>query len=63
MGKSKYIFKISFSEVQEEAQQIIGRKLSEEELHVVKKGIEWGLLTDIDTVLHAAIEQAVEHQN
>lgn len=40
MTKSKYIFKISFFEVQDEAEQYIGRKLTAEELDKVKKGIE-----------------------
>lgn len=59
MKGSKYIFKISYSDVQGEAEQFIGRKLTQEELDQVKKGIEWGLLTGIDTVLHSAIGEAV----
>ncbi len=60
MNRSKYIFKISYSEVQDEAEQFIGRKLTQEELHQVKKGIEWGLLTGIDIVLHSAMGEAVK---
>jgi hypothetical protein len=60
MNRDKYIFKIAYSDVQDEAKQFIGRKLTQEELHQVKKGIEWGLLTGIDTVLHSAIDVAVK---
>lgn len=60
MKGSKYIFTISYSEVQDEAIRIIGRKLTYEELHQVKKGIESGLLTGIDIVFHTAITEAVE---
>jgi hypothetical protein len=54
------IFSISYDWVQEEAKERIGRKLTCDELHYVKKGIEWGLLTDIDTVFTTAITGAVE---
>lgn len=45
-------------DVQIEAEEIIGRKLTEEELYQVQKGIEWGLGTSIDIVYRAAIEEA-----
>jgi len=59
MAQSKYIFKIEYSEVQTEAEQYIGRKLTKEELDRVKKGIECGLLTGIDIVLHSAMDVAI----
>ncbi|MCD4773560.1 MAG: hypothetical protein K8R41_09300 [Bacteroidales bacterium] len=46
--------------IQDEAEERIGRQLSEYELFSVKKSLEWGLLFDIDTVFKAAIENAVE---
>jgi len=58
--QSKYIFKIAYTEVQDEAKQYIGRELTADELQQVKKGIEWGLLTDIDTVLHATIDETTK---
>ena len=45
------------------AEQLIKRRLTEEELYSVKKGIEWGLLTDIDTVFSTAILEAVNFQD
>ena len=59
MENKENIFEISIEWVQLEAEELINRRLSEEELHSVKKGIEWGLLTDIDTVFKAAITTAV----
>lgn len=54
----KVIYCIHELDVQIEAQRIIGRNLTEEELYDVQKGIEAGLSFDIDTVYRAAIEEA-----
>lgn len=59
MEEEKNIFEISLEWVQLEAQKLIGRELTDEELCSVKKGIEAGLLFDIDTVFRTAIENAV----
>ncbi len=59
MEEKKNIFEISIEWVQLEAKELIGRDLTDEELHTVKKGIEAGLLFDIDTVFRTAIENAV----
>jgi hypothetical protein len=53
------IFSISVEWVQLESERLIKRRLTDNELYSVKKGIEWGLLTDIDTVFKTAIEEAV----
>ena len=58
-SNNKFIFYITKNEVQKEAFKRINRILSEEELSTVKKCIEWGLFTDIDTVFTAAIEEAI----
>ena len=63
LNNEKNIFEISYEWVQQEAEQLIKRKLTEEELYSVKKGIEWGLLTDIDTVFSTAILEAVNIQD
>ena len=57
-NQEEYIFSITVEWVQLEAERLIGRKLTTEELYSVKKGIEWGLLTDIDTVFETAIRNA-----
>ena len=59
MENEELIFKITKEWVQEEANRLIGRNLTCCELYRVKKCIEWGLLTDIDTVFKAAIDEAV----
>ncbi len=62
MNSNENLFEISIEWVQEEAIRIVGRQLSESELSSVKKGLEWGLLTEIDTVFRTAIENAVERR-
>lgn len=58
MNSNENIFEISIEWVQLESERLINRRLTEEELSSVKKGIEWGLLTDIDTVFSTAILNA-----
>jgi len=62
MRENKNIFEISFEWVQEEAKKLIGRKLNDDEIFSVKKGIESGLLFDIETVFKTAIENATESE-
>lgn len=52
----KDIFVICVEEVQNIAVKKIGRKLTDEELHRVKKGIEFGLECWEDVVLNAIEE-------
>ena len=59
MENQENIFSISIEHVQLEAERIINRRLTDDELQKVKKSIEWGLLTDIDTVFDAAIKTAI----
>ena len=58
MDKNDNIFSISVDWVQEEAKLLIGRELTDDELYSVKKGIEAGLLFDIDTIFKTAIFNA-----
>jgi hypothetical protein len=51
------LFSISEEDIQFEALEKIGRTLTEEELEIAKKGLEWGLLTDIDSVYNAIFEE------
>ena len=63
MNDEKNIFEISFEWVQLEAERLIKRRLTNEELYSVKKGIEWGLLTDIDIVFSTAIREATNKES
>ncbi|GJH40227.1 hypothetical protein RCZ04_07770 [Capnocytophaga sp. HP1101] len=51
------LFIITESDVQFEAQERLGRNLNDDELLIAKKGLEWGLLTDIDTVYGAIFSE------
>jgi hypothetical protein len=48
--KDKLVFSITLEDLQSEALEKIGRTLTKEEILVAKKGLESGLLTDIDTI-------------
>jgi hypothetical protein len=50
---TEYVFAISLEELQYEAMERIGRELNEEEIEDAKKGLMWGLMTDIDSVYGA----------
>ncbi len=60
IDKDELIFKITKEWVQQESNDIIGRNSNDDELSTVKKCIEWGFLTDIDTVFKAAIYEATK---
>lgn len=50
MEHNTLVFSITLEDLQSEALRIIRRTLTEEEVHIAKKGLESGLLTDIITV-------------
>ena len=55
------IFAVKVSDLQNEARQMIGRELTEEEMISASKGVESGLSFDIDTVFATAIDEAIEN--
>ena len=59
IDKEDILFYISKESLQYEAMQKIGRYLTDEELNIAKKGLEWGLMTDIDTVYNAIMFEMI----
>ena len=56
-SEDNLLFSISEEDMQIEALEKIGRTLTGEELEIARKGLEWGLLTDIDSVYNAIFEE------
>ena len=54
------VFAISIEDLQFEAKEKLGRKLTEEEILIAKKGLENGLLTSIDIVYSAIFSEMIK---
>jgi allophanate hydrolase subunit 2 len=50
LNSNDVVFLISKADLQHEAQKKIGRKLNFEEIEIARKGLQFGLLTDIETI-------------
>jgi hypothetical protein len=62
MNKEKsqeYVFAITLEDLQFEAQEKIGRELTEEEVEVAKKGLQFGLLTGIHIVYNTIFYEMI----
>jgi len=55
----RVLFVVVEDDIQEFAKQKIGRKLNDEELYSVSKGIEAGLSYGLDVVFSTAIDDAI----
>jgi|WetSurMetagenome_2_1015567.scaffolds.fasta_scaffold141637_2 hypothetical protein len=49
-NKNKIVFSICIEDLQNEAIEKMGRMLTDDEIAVAKKGLEMGILTDIDSI-------------
>jgi hypothetical protein len=58
--KDKLVFSITVEDLQSEALEKIGRTLTDEEIQAAKKGLEFGLYTDIDTVYATIFFEMIE---
>jgi len=57
--ENNIIFQITKENLQYEAIEKIGRKLTNEEIEIAKDGLEWGLLTNIDVVYHTIFTEMI----
>ena len=57
--QDKLVFSITLQDLQHESLERIGRVLTDEEIHIAKKGLESGLLTDIDTVYKTVFSEMI----
>jgi len=54
------IFSITAEDVQMEAIEKIGRKLTDDEMQTAKKGLEFGILTGIDIVYKTIMREMIK---
>jgi hypothetical protein len=57
--QDKLVFSITLHDLQHESLEKIGRVLTDEEVHIAKKGLESGLLTDIDTIYKTVFSEMI----
>lgn len=59
LDNKECVFSITIDDLQAEALKKIGRELNDEEIEVAKKGLMWGLMTDIDTVYNTIFNEMI----
>ena len=59
---NEIVFAITKEDLQFEAKERIGRILTDEEIHIAKKGLERGLLTDIETVYQTIFKEMINNE-
>jgi hypothetical protein len=60
MKNEDIVFAIFVEDVQQEAERLVHRRLTDDEIHSVRKSLGWGLTWDLDVVCKIAIEIAVQ---
>ena len=63
LSENEIVFAITVKDLQNEANEKIGRNLTWDEINIAKKGLEWGLLTDIDTVYNAIFDEMINYED
>ena len=56
----RILFYITEEELQFEAKQILGRRLNEEEIIIAQKGLDYGIMTSIDTVYRTIFKEMID---
>ena len=62
INKEHLVFAITLDDLQNESLEKIGRTLTNEEIYIAKKGLEFGLLTDIDTVYSTIFTEMIDNE-
>ncbi|MEA3476250.1 MAG: hypothetical protein U9R23_07415 [Candidatus Cloacimonadota bacterium] len=62
IDKDEILFYISKETIQYEALEKIGRYLTDDELEIAKEGLEWGLMTDIDSVYNTILFEMIQKE-
>jgi hypothetical protein len=60
MKINNLVFSISLEDLQSEALRIISRTLNEDEVNIARKGLEYGLLTDIDIIYKTIFSEMIK---
>ena len=61
--RNELLFYITKEDVQNEAMEKLGRHLTDEELYVARKGLDWGLMTGIDIVYDTILFEMIKNKN
>lgn len=62
VDRDELLFYITKEDVRYEAIEKLERHLTEEELHIARKGLEWGLTTGIDIVYKTIFDGIIKQK-
>lgn len=57
---TKTIFSITEGDIQIEAKELLGRRLTADEIQIAKKGLESGILTGIDIIYKTILLEMIK---
>ena len=60
VDRDEVLFYISKEDVQNEAMEKLGRHLTDDELYIAQKGLDSGLMFDIDTVYRTIFDEMID---
>ena len=60
--REELLFYITKEDVQNEAIEKLGRQLTDDELHIAQKGLDWGLTTDIDIIYKTIFDEMIKQK-